>query len=109
MSAKGSLAERQEFSRTKAKPQDRFRDRVSSLVMTAHGWKTDLVDFPISCPCPEQSQVEKQEGDCSRRPAFNLIVCQRRPSNFDWNEIPKRGFHAGIMMVVVDDRNEVVC
>lgn len=39
ISAMGSPAEWQEFSSRVAKPQDRFRDRVSSLVMTARGWE----------------------------------------------------------------------
>lgn len=36
--ATGSVAEKQEFSGSEAKPTCRFRDRESVPLMTAHGW-----------------------------------------------------------------------
>jgi hypothetical protein len=41
MAAMGSLPERQEFFRSVAKPQDRFQDRASALLMTDDGWEGD--------------------------------------------------------------------
>jgi len=38
VSAPGSLPERREFFRSKAKPQDRFRDHGSARLMAAGGW-----------------------------------------------------------------------
>lgn len=38
MTETGSLPEGQELFRCEAKPQDRFRDRASTPLMTGNGW-----------------------------------------------------------------------
>lgn len=37
----GSVAERQDFSRSEAKPPYRFRDRASAPLMTVDGWEVE--------------------------------------------------------------------
>ena len=41
MTGTGSVAERQDFSRSEAKPPYRFRDRASAPLMTVDGWEAE--------------------------------------------------------------------
>jgi hypothetical protein len=54
MSTLGSLPERQEFFRSVAKPQDRFQDRASALLMTDDGWGADC---PVSIKSRERLPI----------------------------------------------------
>lgn len=51
MTATGSLPEGQELFRCEAKPQDRFRDRASTPLMTGNGWETEGRLSPSSRSC----------------------------------------------------------
>lgn len=46
----GSEPEWQEFFRNVAKPQDRFQDRASALLMTATGWGAEIAELGMEPP-----------------------------------------------------------
>ena len=68
----GSLPERQEFFRSVAKPQDRFQDRASALLMT-----DDVEAFVRKRPKPFTVHAIRRstsERQLSLKPAIRLLI-----------------------------------